>query len=227
MNNRIAAPGPHAGTIRLPDGSVLSLPADWLLLPPGDAALTRRVKAAGDHWVIQERKGRRIFTRGLWAPADTISSIRSQLEQERGTESFARRKAAAAVRREKTQTALVEDFTAAVLDFLQFHPTWTDLAQQLATAVARHATPVGSGTVARTRQIPVERRAAAAVIAWMRHQTTAYDCMVIPRVKGKRREIRQMLAKTSRQLLSRYRNGEPRDPQCPLYRALNDQSNQT
>ena len=52
-------------------------------------------------------------------------------------------------------------------------------------------------TVTRTKRIPVEQRAEAAVIAWMRHQTTGYDGMVIPRVKGKRREIRRMLARRS------------------------------
>jgi hypothetical protein len=50
-----------------------------------------------------------------------------------------------------------------------------DLANQMAWAVTDHATPVGSGTVARTKRIPVEQRAEAAVIAWMRHQTTGYD----------------------------------------------------
>ena len=69
------------------------------------------------------------------------------------------------------------------------------------SAVADHATPVGSGTVARTKRIPVERRAEAAVIAWMRHQTTAYDSMPIPRVKGKRREVRRLLAQRSKELL--------------------------
>jgi hypothetical protein len=33
-----------------------------MLLPPGDAALTRRVKAADDHWVVQEKKGRKVFS---------------------------------------------------------------------------------------------------------------------------------------------------------------------
>ena len=31
-------------------------PEGWVLLPPGDAALTRRVKATGAHWIVQERK---------------------------------------------------------------------------------------------------------------------------------------------------------------------------
>jgi len=101
-----------------------------------------------------------------------------------------------------------------------FHAVHADLADRLARAVTDHATPVGSGTVARTKRIPVERRAEAAVIAWMRHQTTGYDGMVIPRVKGKRREVRRMLAQRSKQLLERYRRGEPGGEGCPLKKAL-------
>jgi len=82
------------------------------------------------------------------------------------------------------------------------------------------ATPVGSGTVARTKRIPVEQRAEAAVVAWLRHQTTGYDGMAIPRVKGKRREIRRMLARRSQELLGRYRRGEATSEGCPLMNAL-------
>jgi hypothetical protein len=38
--------GPTPNTVRTADGKVLTVPAGWVLLPPGDAALTRRVKAA-------------------------------------------------------------------------------------------------------------------------------------------------------------------------------------
>ena len=59
------------------------------------------------------------------------------------------------------------------------------------------------------------------MIAWMRHQTTAYDSMKIPRIKGKRREVRRMLAAASRHLLSRYRAGEAVDAaSCPLEAGL-------
>jgi hypothetical protein len=75
-------------------------------------------------------------------------------------------------------------------------------------------------TVARKKRIPVEQRAEAAVIAWMRHQTTGYDGMVIPRVKGKRREIRRMLAQRSKELLAHYRRGEAVGAECPLKMAL-------
>jgi hypothetical protein len=79
---------------------------------------------------------------------------------------------------------------------------------------------VGSGTVARTERIPIERRAEAAVIAWLRHQTTGYDQMKIARVKGKRREVRRMLAERSREMLGRYRSGAPIPPGCPLAKAI-------
>lgn len=216
-------PGPMPNTVKAANGEILTVPTGWILLPPGDAALTRRVKAAGDHWVVAEKKGRKVFSRGVWAPATTIDRIRAELEAERSTESFAKRKEADARRREKAQETYVEDFTGAVLRFLAFHPNHADLAQRLAKSVADHATPVGSGTVARTKRIPVEQRAEAAVIAWMRHQTTAYDSMVIPRVKGKRREVRRMLAQRSNELLAGYRRGEMTGDECPLRRAIENE----
>jgi hypothetical protein len=220
MSGTPFSPGPTPNTACAADGKVLTTPAGWVLLPPGDAALTRRVKAAGDHWVVQERKGRKIFSRGVWAPVTTIERIQVELEAERSTASFAKRKEADANRRGKAQAVYVEDFTGAVVTFLAFHSAHADLADRLARVVADHATPIGSGTVARTKRIPVEQRAEAAVIAWMRHQTTGYDGMVIARTKGKRREVRRMLAQRSKELLARYRRGESGGDECPLQRAL-------
>ena len=195
MSANTFTPGPTPNTVRSADGKILTTPEGWILLPPGDAALTRRVKAAGDHWVVQERKGRKVFSRGVWAPTATIERIRADLDAERATESFTKKKEADARRRDKAQAEYVEDFFGAVVEFLAFHPNYVDLADRMARAVTEHATPVGSGTVARTKRIPVEQRAEAAVIAWMRHQTTGYDGMVIPQVKGKRREVRRLLAR--------------------------------
>jgi hypothetical protein len=214
------APGPSSNTVRTPDGRVLTVPEGWVLLSPGDAALTRRVKAAGEAWAVAEKQGRKVFSRGVWAPAATIERVRAELDAERSTERFTKRKEADARRREKSQAEYVEDFFGAVVTFLGFHPDHADLAARLARAVTDRATPVGSGTVARTNRIPVEQRAEAAVIAWMRHQTTGYDGMVIPRIKGKRREVRRMLAQRSKELLARYRRGEPATGGCPLQKAL-------
>lgn len=212
--------GPTPNTVRSADGRTLTVPDGWALLPPGDAALTRRVKEAGDHWVVQEKRGRKVFSRGVWAPPATIDRIRAELEAERSTEGYAKKKEGDARRRDKAQAEYVEDFFGSVVCFLAFHPNHADLADRLARAVTDHATPVGSGTVARTKGIPVEQRAEAAVIAWLRHQTTGYDGMVIPRIKGKRREVRRMLAARSKELLARYRRGEPVPEGCPLRKAL-------
>jgi hypothetical protein len=220
MTDNAYARGPTPNTVRSTAGKVLMAGEGWILLPPGDAALTRRVKAAGDHWVVQEKKGRKVFSRGVWALAATIDKIRAELEAERSTEDYSKRKEADARRRGKAQAEYVEDFYGAVLMFLVFHPAHSDLAHRLARAVAEHATPVGSGTVARTKRIPVEQRAEAAAIAWMRHQTTAYESMKIPRIKGKRREVRRMLAQRSQALLGRYRRGETVGEECPLKGAL-------
>jgi hypothetical protein len=220
MSDQTCTPGPTANTVRAADGRVLTAPDGWALLPPGDAALTRRAKEAGDHWVVQEKKGRKVFSRGVWAPAATIDRIRAELEVERSSESYAKRKEADSRRRDKAQAEYVEDFLGAVVAFLAFHPNYAELADRLARAVTDHATPVGSGTVARTKRIPVEERAEAAVIAWMRHQTTGYEGMVIPRVKGKRREVRRMLARRSQELLARYRRGGPVPEGCPLKTAV-------
>ena len=135
--------------------------------------------------------------------------------------SYAKKRAADTRRRERKQEEYVGSFFDSVLAFLGFDARYADLAARFARAVTDHATPVGSGTVARTERIPVERRAEAAVIAWMRHQTTAYEGMAIPRKKGKRREVRRLLAQQSKRLLEVYRTGQVVDAaSCPLQRAL-------
>src|SRR6516162_4390223 len=108
MSDNTFRPGPTSNSVRAGDGRVTTPPEGWVLLPPGDAALTRRVKEAGDHWVVQERKGRKTFSRGVWAPAATIGRIRAELDAERATEGHAKRKAADARRREKAQAEYVE-----------------------------------------------------------------------------------------------------------------------
>src|SRR4051794_14984915 len=99
MDDNTFSPGPTSNTVRAADGTVLAAPEGWILLPPGDAGLTRRVKAAGDFWVVQEKVGRRTFSRGVWAASATIDRVRAELEAERSTEGYARKQAAATRRR--------------------------------------------------------------------------------------------------------------------------------
>ena len=218
---RVLAPGPSPRKLLTSTGQVLTVPDGWACVMPGDAGLTRRVKAAGPTWLVEEKKGRKRFSRGLWAPAAHIEAARAALAAERADPAYDKRLAAGRARREKEQVAYVGTFTDSVVTFLAFDARYADVAASLAAAVASHATPVGSGTVARTSRIPVEERAEAAVIAWMRHQTTGYDGMHIPREKGARREVRRMLAQRSRALLDAYRAGRDVDAaRCPLQSAL-------
>ncbi len=221
MESLTLSPTRDARTFRAADGRLLSPPEDWACLPPGDAGLTRHVKALGPSWTVVEKRGRKTFSHGVWAPAANIEAARRQIEEQRADPAHQRRREADGRRRHAAQNAYVEEFRAEVLAFLAFAPRYTALAVRLAEAVTAHATPVGSGTVARTKRIEVDRRAEAAVIAWLRHQTTAYDSMKIARVKGQRRRVRQELAARSRTLLDAHRREGPHDEAaCPLCRAL-------
>ncbi|WP_164017723.1 DUF2293 domain-containing protein [Pyxidicoccus trucidator] len=217
----IVGPTSDSRRVRAPDGRVLTVPDGWALLPPGDAGLTRRVKAAGPSWTVQEKVGRKLFSRGVWAPEAHIVRARAVLDSERATPAYEKKLAAGRERRAREQEQYEVDFANSVLRFLAFSPAWLAHAKRLAVLVAAHATPVGSGTVARTERIPIERRAEAAVIAWMRHQTTTYDDMRIARVKGARREVRRELAEISRAVLDLHRRDVPHGPSaCPLCTAL-------
>ena len=221
--NREVMPGPRAGTVRAGQ-EILQVPAGWELLPPGDSALTRRVKKSGPVWTMQEKRGRKTFSLGLFADAARIAALRAELEVERQDPSHARKLERGRERRAVEQAEYAEDFTSAVFTFLRFAPAHAALAKDLSEAISDHAVPVGSGTVARTKRIPIERRAEAATIAWLRHATTGYDDMQIPRVKGMRREVRRMLAERSRELLQRYRRGEAiAAERCLLRRGLSKQ----
>ncbi len=203
------------------EGRVLVVPEDWTLLPPGDAALSRRVKQAGPSWTVIEIKRGKRYSHGIWAPAATIASLRAQRNAEKTDPRYQTKLDSGRRRRDREQAAYAEDFVSAVRAFLQFHPDHQATEEKAARLIADHAVPVGSGTVARTERIPLAERAEAATIAWLRHQTTDYDERSIARLKGERREVRRELARESRKLLDRYRLGHVIAPStCPLARAL-------
>lgn len=162
-----------------------------------------------------------MFSHGVWAAAATIEAIRQALRSEREDPAYARKLESGRRKRAEQQVEYERDFTRAVLGFLRFADVHRQLAAEVAAAISGHAAKVGSGTVARTQRIPIERRAEAATIAWLRHATTGYDHMHIARVKGMRREVRRLLAEQSRRLLERYRRGEPIPAEtCLLRRGL-------
>lgn len=219
-----SAPHPKLHYVVSEDGQTLTIPDQWACLKPGDAAVTKAVKALGPSWTAVRKKGRKIFSDGVWAPCENIEKARAQVAVKRSDPSYAKKRASDLKRREKKQSEYEASFFSALIEWLNFHPRYKTEAEQMALAITAHAVPVGSGTVARTERIPLDERARAAAIAWMRHQTTAYDSMRIARVKGRRREVRRELARQSVQILGAYRTGREIDKaSCPLARALREQ----
>ncbi len=64
MSESAFPPGSSENTVRSANSQDLTIPNGWVHLTPGNAILTRRVKAAGDQWIIQEKKGRTVVSRG-------------------------------------------------------------------------------------------------------------------------------------------------------------------
>ncbi len=201
-------------------GASVTPPQGWAFLPAGDAGLTRKVTARTGFWRVQARMGKRIISKGIWAAASVIEAARVEVEAQRETPQYQQKLAGDRRRRAAKQEVYEGEFVQAVRAYLGFAPCYKEYEQAMAEAITRHAVPVGSGTVARTTRIPLEERASHAVIAWMRHQTTAYDSMSIARIKGERRQVRRMLAQRSLVLLEGYRQGRVIGADCPLWRAL-------
>ena len=218
--HRVVSPGRSQGTVFSESGALLTPPNDWAFLKAGDAAITKSVKTKGPTWVVMIQKGRRKISKGIWASKAHILDSQEEIAVMRSSPEYARRRLQDLARREAQQKKYVAEFSSEVVNFLNFHPRYSSEAKSLGEKISVHATPVGSGTVARTKQIPIFKRAEAAVIAWMRHQTTAYDSMRIARIKGKRREVRRQLAAKSVTLLQAYRQGRELAENCPLKKAL-------
>ncbi|MFZ5890595.1 MAG: DUF2293 domain-containing protein [Myxococcota bacterium] len=215
------SPTDEPRVFRAEDGTRMSVPDDWAHLPPGDAGLTRRVKLLGPSWAIVEEVKNRMFSRGIWAPRENIEAARAAIEAERASPEYQKRRASELERKRRLQASYAAEFEYEVRQFLRFAPSFSELEARLARRVAEHATPVGSGTVARTERISIDRRAEAAVIAWLRHQTTSYETLSIPRVRGARRKVRRDLAQVSRSLLDLHRRDNSHVPAaCPLCKVL-------
>jgi len=218
--HRIVRPGKKPGVVISGDGEELPVPEHWAFLPAGDGPLTKRVKAQGLTWVVEVRRGKRRISQGIWAEEKFITKAQKELSARRDAPGYQLKKVQAVQRREKQQLEYQEDFYSKVLSYLHFHDRYTELANCLARKVTEHATPIGSGTVARTGRLPLEKKAALAVIAWMRHATTDYDTVKVARIKGARRQLRAELAAGSVRLLDSYRRGEDMPLLCPLKQAL-------
>lgn len=201
-------------------GETLLPPKDWSFLPAGDAGVTRKVTSQGQFWRVEVKKGRRTISLGIWAPKSTIAQGQTDVQAVRLTDGYKKKRVSDLNRREKKQELYDAEFCQAVEVYVNFHESYKDIEKKLARAVTSHAIPVGSGTVARTQMIPIAERAAHAIIAWMRHQTTAYDHLNSAQINGDRRSVRREMAQQSIALLTNYREGRAIMANCPLQKAL-------
>lgn len=208
------------GNLIASDGSYFIPPKHWSFLAAGDAGVTRKVTARGLYKRVQVKKGRRLISLGIWAPSTIITEAREEVSATRRTDEYKYKLNKDRERRAKKQAEYELEFCKEIEKFLNFHNNFKAIEKRLAKLVTSHAIPVGSGTVARTQMISIEQRAARAVIAWMRHKTTAYDNLNIARIKGERRSIRRNLAQQSNQILNQYRKAGPIPKDCPLQKAL-------
>lgn len=221
--SRIVKPGPN-GKLIGEYGETLSPPVGWSFLPAGDAGITRKVTAKGEFWRVQIKKGKRLTSKGVWAPTLHIQEAKNLVETIRSTDEYAQKREYQLKRRDIKQEEYTSDFTKSIKNYLNFHAKYVELENVMAKRVCAHAIPIGSGTVARTSLIPIEDRASRAVIAWMRHQTTFYDQLKIPHIKGERRAVRREFAQQSVKLLNKYRDGKMITPTCPLFIALKNKT---
>lgn len=218
-NKNIVIPDKN-GNLITENGDYFVPPKHWSFLPAGDAGVTRKITARGLYCRVQVKKGRRFISKGIWAPSNIISEAKTEVVATRSTDEYKVKLNKDRERRAIKQLEYEAEFCKEIERFLNFHENHKLLEKQLAKLVTTHAIPVGSGTVARTQMIPIEERASRAVVAWMRHQTTAYDNLKIARVKGERRAVRKNLAQQSVKMLEKYRKGEIIPDNCPLLNAL-------
>ena len=118
---RKVAPNQRLNTVRDESGEVLFIPEGWALLKPGDASLTRRLKALGPSWTVQEKKGRKMFSRGVWAPRENILAAQKQVEKQRQDPAEIRKLEASRQRRAKAEVEYGKEFELAIFEFLNFN----------------------------------------------------------------------------------------------------------
>ena len=159
-----------------PDHGEIEIPEDWEFLAPGDAFVTRRVKAAGVFWVAWRPRGRNRRHRrrlGLWAPRDAIDA--AEAEATATADQRSKRREQSARSRDKQESTYRVEFAEAIRRFLAFAPEHADLVEGIATEAANRAGVVGSGRVGRTKLLSLDERAELAARALIRHSHTSYD----------------------------------------------------
>lgn len=170
-------------------------------LPSGDATLTRRARKHSPLSAIVNRFNRRrkrYERQGILVTSESIDAAHAQNASDEMQRAKAREKAV--IRRGKQDQELVQEMTKLILD--QYPGCSPDEAHQ----IAEHTALRGSGRVGRSaagRSLEPEA-IGLAVAAWIRHQHTNYDELLMSGVE--RRAAREEIRDTQRNVLRNWRS---------------------
>ncbi|MFJ6698545.1 DUF2293 domain-containing protein [Streptomyces sp. NPDC091272] len=167
-----------------------------VLLPRGDAALTRRARERSSLWAVvvrHDRRRRRYERQGLLVEEAALARAESACLAD--AEARARRRARDAARRAVEDTRFTAAFAEAVRALFPGCPP------ERARAIAAHASVRGSGRVGRSAagRALDEDAVTAAVRASVRHDDTPYDALLMAGVP--RREARARVAQRIEKVL--------------------------
>jgi len=163
-----------------PDYGEFELPEDWMLLPKGDAALTRRVRK-GPYWKLLRKEGKDqyAYTKevGTLAPADAIEDAYAGLGGDEGAEKRLKTKKESVAKREEKLTKDLEE------TIRRLYPRIPDKDVQQVLSLARTSGRVGRAIKLYIRpadaaQGVLDQVAKLAVWAHVRHTYTDYDEML-------------------------------------------------
>ncbi|GAA3490097.1 DUF2293 domain-containing protein [Streptomyces cremeus] len=171
-----------------------------VLLPRGDAALTRRAREGSSLWavVVRHNKRRKRYERqGLLVEEAALARAESACLAD--AEARSRRRDRDAARRAAEDVTFTASFTAAVLALFPGCPPGR------AHAVAAHTSQRGSGRVGRSAagRALDEAAVTAAVRASVRHVDTPYDALLMAGIP--RHEARARVSAAAEEVLTGWR----------------------
>lgn len=170
-------------------------------LPSGNATLTRRARKQSPLSAIVTRfnhRRKRYERQGVLVTTAAIDAAHAQNESD--AESRARRREQAAARREILDEKLVEQMAALIV------AEYPGCCKEEARAIAEHTAERGSNRVGRSaagRNLD-SQAIQLAVIAWIRHQHTRYDELLMSGVD--RQSARNQIRSDQQDVLDHWRN---------------------
>ena len=115
-------------------------------------------------------------TLGILAPRINIEKAGQLAEESKQRRERVRERSCK--QREKTNLKHVEELKHAIIEYLDFDPKYSELADSIAQEATETSAELGSGRVGRTSKLTMKEKARLAARATLRHSYTGYDEML-------------------------------------------------